>query len=259
MVIIYYLPQWFQAVKGVTAIHSGISTLPLVMSLVVSSMISGAITQKTGYYTGQLIACSVVMSIGAGLMTILKVDTNHSRWIAYEFIYGFGLGLGMQQPGMAAQTCLAKKDVMTGVALMFFMQGLGGAIFVSVGQAVFQQSLIHKLSSVANISAEMIVHTGATDIRHIVPEQYLPQVLLAYNGALSDTFKVGVACAVATIVAGLTMEWKSVKGLKHGGPQKPVEKGEEGTDAETEILPPKTGQSSEKPEVQPAIEETAKA
>jgi MFS family permease len=240
MVVIYFVPQWFQAVKGVTAIHSGISTLPTVMSLVVASFVAGGITQKTGYYVGQLYACAVIVSIGAGLLTTLKIDTDHQHWIAYEFIYGLGLGLGMQQAGMAAQTCLAKKDVMTGVALMFFTQGLGGAIFVSIGQTVFTQSLIKKLSAVAHISPEMIVHTGATDIRNIVPPQYLDKVLVAYNAALSNTFKVGLACAAAAILAAFTIEWRSVKGLKQGGPpKKPAEKVEgANTDTETAVESP---------------------
>jgi len=266
MLVLYFLPQWFQAVKGVSAIHSGISTLPIVMALVVSSALAGFITVKTGYYVSQLIACTVILSIGAGLLTTLKVDTNHSLWIAYEFIYGFGLGFGMQQAGMAAQTCLPKQDVMTGVALMFFMQGLGGAFFVPIGQVVFTQSLVKKLSSVADVSSSMILHSGATEIRHIVPSQDLGKVLLAYNGALSDTLKVGVACAAMTIVAGLTMEWKSVKKSKKGEDvsPKPEEKVEDvPTDtenAETDRSPPQTPEPlvPEKVGVQPNTREDGK-
>merc|ERR1712093_799860 len=162
---------------------------------------------------------------------------------------------GMQQAGMAAQTCLAKKDVMIGVSLMFFMQGIGGAIFVSIGQTVFTQSLISKLSNVADItvSPAAIVRTGATELRNIVPAQYLRLVLVAYNAALSDVFKVGVGCAAASIIGGLTMEWKSVKAAKEASERKEAEKkkAEEAeaanelvTDAETErtimVTPPQT-------------------
>ncbi|KAH7342539.1 major facilitator superfamily domain-containing protein [Rhexocercosporidium sp. MPI-PUGE-AT-0058] len=260
MVIIYFLPIWFQAIKGVSAVTSGIHTLPLVFSLVAASIIAGGITAKTGYYTGQLIACSFVISVGTGLLTTLQVDTPSPKWIAYQFLYGFGLGLGMQQAGMAAQTCLAKKDVMIGVSLMFFMQGIGGSIFVSVGQTVFTQSLISKLSKVADISVPpaMIVRTGATELRNIVPPQYLHLVLIAYNAALSDVFKVGVACATASIIGGLTMEWKSVKALKEESERKEAEKKRkaeeaqtvnDGTDAETErtvvVTPPQTAVTKE--------------
>jgi len=218
MVTIYFLPLWFQAIKGVTAVHSGIDTLPLVLSLVVASIFAGGLTSKTGYYVPQLIVCSVIISIGSGLLTTLKTNTNSAHWIGYQVVYGFGLGLGMQQSGMAAQVCLDKKDVMTGVSIMFFMQGLGGSIFLSVAEVVFTQSLVSQLSKVANIDTAMIVNTGATELKDIVPAKFLPMVLVAYNAALSNTLKVSVGCAAAGIIASLTMEWKSVKGLKQGGP-----------------------------------------
>ncbi|CAL3962816.1 unnamed protein product [Diplocarpon coronariae] len=215
-VMIYFLPIWFQAIKGDDAVTSGIHTLPLVLSLVVASIIAGALTAKTGYYTGQLIASSLIMSIGAGLLTTLRVDTPAPRWIAYQFLFGLGLGLGMQQSGMAAQTCLQKNDVMTGVSLMLFMQGLGGSIFVSVGQTVLNQSLVANLSKIADIALPptVIVKTGATELRNLVPARYLDLVLVAYNAALAEVFKVGLGCACASIIAGLAMEWKSVKAVK---------------------------------------------
>jgi MFS family permease len=217
MVIIYFLPIWFQAIKGVSAVHSGISTLPLVLALVFAAVLGGAITSRTGYYTGQLWACTVIMSIGAGLLTTLKVDTPSKTWIGYQILYGFGLGLGMQQSGMAAQTCLERKDVMTGVSLMFFMQGLGGAVMVTVGQTVFTHSLISNLAKVANLDTAQIVNSGATNLKSLVPPEMLHSVLFEYNAALSNVFKVGLACACATLIGSLAMEWKSVKGLKEGG------------------------------------------
>jgi len=38
IVTIYFLPLWFQAIKGVSAVTSGIDTLPLVLALVVASI-----------------------------------------------------------------------------------------------------------------------------------------------------------------------------------------------------------------------------
>jgi hypothetical protein len=217
MVIVFFLPVWFQAIKGVTAVKSGIDTLPLVIALVPASILGGALTSKTGYYVPQLIACSIIMSIGAGLVTTLKVDTGSGKWIGYQIIYGFGLGLGMQQAPMAAQTCLDKKDVYIGVALMFFCQGLGGSVFVTIGQTILTHSLVSNLSKVTKLNPSLIVNTGATELRNLVPPQHLDVVLVAYDAALSDTYKVAVACAAATIIAGLTMEWKNLKGLKQGG------------------------------------------
>ncbi|TVY37498.1 Rubrofusarin-specific efflux pump [Lachnellula occidentalis] len=218
IVLIYYLPIWFQAIKGDSAVQSGIHTLPLVLSLVVASILSGAITQKTGYYVGQLYGCAIFTATGAGLLTTLTVHTSTGQWIGYQIIYGFGLGLGMQQAGMSAQTCLAKKDVMTGVSIMFFFQGLGGSIFVTVGQTVFSHSLVSNLSNLATLDTAQIVNSGATDLKTLVPADMLEAVLVQYNAALTNTLKVALALSCATILAALTMEWKSIKGLKQGGP-----------------------------------------
>jgi hypothetical protein len=226
------LPLWFQAIKGVTPVQSGINTLPMIISLVAGTIVAGTLTQRTGYYVPQLLTSTVLLSTGTGLLTTLQVDTNHSKWIGYQIIYGFGLGLGMQQAGMAAQTCLSKKDVMTGVSIMFFMQGLGGAIWLSVAQTIFDHSLVINLRGVADLDPAMIVKTGATDLRNLVPAESLPAVLVAYNSALSTTFKLAVGCAVATIIAGATMEWRNIKGMKNGeaAPRK-AEKDEETGDA----------------------------
>ena len=218
MILVYYLPIWFQAIKGVSPVKSGINTIPLVLALVFSSIAGGQLTGRTGYYVPQLIACSVIMSIGAGLITTFKVDTGHATYIGYQVLFGLGLGLGMQQSSMAAQTCLDKKDVTTGVALMFFFQGLGGAIFLSIGEVVFTNSLVKNLQGIAGITAAEIVHSGATDLRSIVKPQYLGAVLVAYNKALMDTMYIAVATAVISILSGLTMEWKNIKGMKQGGP-----------------------------------------
>lgn len=50
-ILSYYLPIWFQAVKGVSAIQSGIMNIPLILGCVVASMIAGAGTTVVGYYT----------------------------------------------------------------------------------------------------------------------------------------------------------------------------------------------------------------
>ncbi len=46
-----YIPLWFQAITGVSATQSGINTVPLVLSVVVGSILSGGLVQCTGYYT----------------------------------------------------------------------------------------------------------------------------------------------------------------------------------------------------------------
>ena len=110
-IMVYYLPIWFQAIKGATAVRSGIMNLPLILGLVVISIVAGGIITVIGYYTPFVLASSILMSIGAGLMSTFATTTGHSHWIGYQLLFGFGVGLGMQQTLIAVQTVLPKADV----------------------------------------------------------------------------------------------------------------------------------------------------
>jgi MFS family permease len=213
LTLIYYLPLWLQAIKGKSAINSGIDTLPLVVSLVFGSTMSGQLVGRLGYYTPFTIASSCLMPIGAGLISTFKVDTSTGTWIGYQIILGFGIGLGLQHGPIAVQTVLEPKDVPTEISLVFFCQQLGGAIFVSVGQNVFNTKLISGLTSISkDLDPYMIFNTGATALRNIVPAGDLPEVLVRYNEALKWVFIVAVIMASLSALVSFTLEWRSVKG-----------------------------------------------
>lgn len=211
MIIIYFVATWFQAIEGVSAYTSGIRLLPLVLALVAGSIIGGAVTWNVGYYTAPLLVGTVIMSVGVGLLTTFSVNTSQAKWVGYQFLYGFGLGLGMQAPSMAAQTVLDKKDVPIGASLMFFSQWLGGAVFVSVGQNVLSNKLVEGLRVLPGFDIGWVTQSGATDLRDAVPEKALGIVLDVYNAALTRTFDIALAMSCAAILGALAMEWKSVK------------------------------------------------
>ncbi|MCJ1285331.1 hypothetical protein MMC26_004671 [Xylographa opegraphella] len=208
---IYYLPIWFQAIKQVSAVESGIMNLPLVLGLVVMGIVTGILTRVIGYYTPWLILASILAPVGAGLITTFTPQTGSPAWIGYQALFGIGLGFGMQTSSVAAQTVLPRKDVSIGVALMVFSQLLGGTIFVSVSNNIFDIKLAQKLAKISGIDARSVVATGATDLKNMVPASLLPQVLVAYNDALRVTFYLATAVSCCTIFGSLAMEWRSVK------------------------------------------------
>jgi hypothetical protein len=211
MLIAYYLPIWFQAVKGTSALEAGIRFIPTVISLVLASIVGGQITSRIGYYVPGMLATPIIVSIGCGLITTLNQDSGHAEWIGYQVLFGFGLGLGMQSSQLAAQAVLERADVSIGTAIMMFSQQLGGAVFVSVGQNVFINQLVKDLTGVAGLSVMTIVNTGATDLQKVIPPQYLPEVLNKYNHALTRTFVIATAMAAAAIIGSSAMEWKNIK------------------------------------------------
>lgn len=215
LLLVYFLPIWFQAVKGASAVKSGIMNLPMILTLVVVSILSGVVVTVVGYYAPLMILSSVFAGIGAGLLSTLTVSSNHQMWIGYQAIIGIGIGLGMQQPMIAVQAVLDISLVPIGTSIIIFVQTLGGALFVSIGQNTFSNKLVQGLAKYApSIDPKVVLSLGATSLQSGVEKSVLPGVLKAYNDALTHSFLVAAIMAAATIVGSLAIEWKSVKGKK---------------------------------------------
>ncbi|KAK0614935.1 putative MFS multidrug transporter [Bombardia bombarda] len=247
IIFVYYLPVWFQAIDGVSAVDSGVHLLPMVLPLVVSSIATGQLVSRIGYYTPPMILGVCLMSIGAGLLTTLNVNTPTGQWIGFQIIYGFGLGCSSQAPNMAAQTVLPREDVAIGASLMFFGQQLFGAVFTSVGQNVLSNQLADRLAAIpgVDVSSRLIQSTGATELLSLIPVQHRAQALVAYNDSLRVCFQVGLIMACLSVLGAFTMEWRTVKknlppkGKNHGGEQqqRAPEEGKGNTEKENNNKP----------------------
>ncbi|KAI0555126.1 MFS general substrate transporter [Xylaria curta] len=220
LMVIYYLPLWFQVVKGATATQSGIYTLPFVLSLVVASTLSGAFTQKVGYYVPAMIASPSLLATGQGLMSTFTVDTPSSHWIGFQVIAGFGLGLGLQASSLAAQATLPVPDVPIGIAIMFFAQQLGGGIFTSVGQNLLSTYLVSHLH-IPGLTPDQITNEGATELLTSVAPEYRQTVKIVYNQAIDQIFRCAMGVALGAVVAAVFMEWKNVKRIGPPGGKPP--------------------------------------
>ncbi|GAB1208285.1 hypothetical protein APSETT445_007028 [Aspergillus pseudonomiae] len=208
---VYYLPIWFQAIKGVSAVDSGIHLLPMLIPVVAASIITGQLVSLIGFYTPFMIFGVCLTAIGTGLLTTLGINTSEGKWIGFQIIYGFGIGCCSQAPNLAAQTVLARKDVAIGASLMFFGQQLFGSVFASVGQNVLFNQLAHRLADIPGISPRLIQSTGATEFLNRVPAEDLVMAREAYNDSLRTCFQVGVIMACLSVLGAFGMEWCSVK------------------------------------------------
>ncbi|KAH8117631.1 MFS general substrate transporter [Phellopilus nigrolimitatus] len=217
---IYYLPFYFQAVKDTTAEGSGIHSIPYLVSITVSSLITGAIITKIGFYVPFVWFGAAIFTIGAGMLFTLTVASGTGQWIGYQILTGFGAGAGIQVPFLAVQAVLSSKDMPIGNAIIMFFNSLGGAISISIAQNVFTNTLVEAVPRyTTGVDPALIVSSGATHIREVVPADQLQGVLVAYTYALDRAFILPIAVAASAFVISLFMEWNTVKGKKivHGG------------------------------------------
>ena len=169
-ILIYYISIWFQAVKGKSAMEAGISSLPMIIGLVIGMTLAGQTTHYTGYHAPYQIASAALASIGCGLSLTWTPSTSRAYWIGYQAIFGFGQGLGWQQPLLIAQSLLGDKDFPMGTALMSGLKLLGGAIFLSGASTTFNNRLNANLRTmVPSLDPQIVISAGATNLRSTVP------------------------------------------------------------------------------------------
>ncbi|KAB5575545.1 putative MFS aflatoxin efflux pump [Coniochaeta sp. 2T2.1] len=211
MIFVYFLPIWFQAIKGVNAVDSGIRLLPMLLPMVFASIATGILVSKIGYYAPPMIFGNCLLAVGCGLLTTLQVNSGSDKWIGYQVLYGVGMGCTFQAPNLAAQTVLDRIDVPVGTSLMFFSQLLGGAIFTSVGQNVLNSELLKHLAPIPGFDPATLQSNGATTLIASLPPNLREPVLYGYNESLRKVFEVGLIMATLTIFGSLGLEWRSVK------------------------------------------------
>jgi hypothetical protein len=187
--------------------------------------------------------CMALFAIGSGLITTYNIDTPFGKWFGYQVLAGSGIGAGFQGGIVVVQTVLPLVDVPVGTACIAFFQSLGGAIFISVAQAVFQNGLSTGIDEyTTGINPQLFLHSGATLLRSILSEIHredaLEGILQAYVLGLTHCYTITLACACAAFVAATTLQWKSVKkdGQKGSGNKTAVEKSdlEAGTEEKKE-------------------------
>lgn len=212
---IYFLPFYFQAVKGTTAEGSGIRTIPYLVSITIASIVIGGSITTLGWYTPFMWLGAAIFTIGAGMLYTLQVDSGPGMWIGYQILTGIGAGASVQIPFISVQVVLSPKDMPTGNALTIFYNSLGGALAVSIAQNIFSNKLIQGLvTNAPSLNPATIIAAGATHVGDVTPTAQLPAVLEAYNGAVTSAYILSIATGGIAFCCSLFMEWKSVKGKK---------------------------------------------
>lgn len=80
----FFLPIWFQVIQGKSPQSSGLSLIPLLLSVVFAVIGGGIFTSAVGYYTPLLIIGSAVIIVGAGLISTWTVNVGPGKWISYQ-------------------------------------------------------------------------------------------------------------------------------------------------------------------------------
>lgn len=211
-VLEYYLPTYYQIVRGYSPAKSGYMMLPIIIGATIGSLVHGAGTSAFGYYAPFMLFASIIMPIAAGLITTFKTNTSFAQLIMYTALSGLAYGIGFSGPQNAVQTVLPAEDVPLGLSVMLFAQSFGPAVAVAIAQVLFTNQLSTNLGGlVPGLSRANIENNGLTEIVMSVPPAKVRGVLVGVDESLIQTWYLVVGLACATMVGSLLIEWRSVK------------------------------------------------
>ncbi|KAL8785591.1 MAG: hypothetical protein Q9195_008577 [Heterodermia aff. obscurata] len=143
--LLYYLPLYYEAVKGYTPILSGVSLFPQTFTVAPAAVIVGVLVSATGRYRWAVWSGWVLTTLGTGLLYLLDVTTSPRAWIPLNFVSGLGTGMLFAGMAFAIQASASNKDLAFAVAMFSFFRAFGQALGVAVGGSVFQNQIKTRL------------------------------------------------------------------------------------------------------------------
>lgn len=213
----YYLPLYFQAVRGATPILSGVYLLPTALALSAGSIGTGIFVRKVGAYLPPIWFGLFMMTLGYGLFVDFDAHSNWGKLAMYQIVAGVGIGPLFQAPIIALQAHINPRDIGTATATLGFIRQLATSTSVVIGQVVFQNSMSAKTGQLAaSLGPELAGRlsgsaAGAnTQVIDSLPAAQKEVVRVAFADSLQPMWIMYVAFSVVGLLAGFLIKKKTL-------------------------------------------------
>lgn len=110
-VVLYYLPIYFQSIRGASPLQSGVDNLPLVITFGVCILAGGYAVAATGYATPFMAAGAMLTCVSAGLFFSMGTATPSAKWIGYQILAGAAIAFPYMSCLSLAQAHVDDEDI----------------------------------------------------------------------------------------------------------------------------------------------------
>jgi EmrB/QacA subfamily drug resistance transporter len=227
--IFFVMPQYFQEVRGVNAMGSGLRLLPMIGGMVIG-MIGGtrlASPRKAadGTVRGPLASAKGLVTVGFTLMAITlgfgamtTVSSGTGFAAAWFAVFGLGLGLAMPQTMNAALSALSAERSGSGSALISAMRQVGATIGVAVLGTVLQSAyrshlVVTGLPAAAAAAAKSSVVAGVAVAHEVGSAALLDSVRHAFVQGMDTMLWACGGIALASAILALLFLPRRAEGV----------------------------------------------
>ncbi|KAI1381215.1 major facilitator superfamily MFS_1 [Hypoxylon crocopeplum] len=146
--ICYFLPIYFQAVKNVSPLTSGIYFLPFTLALLPSG-------DKPLHWAG-----FALMAIGLGLFSTLDEASSSGEWIGFQIIAAWGAGFIFTVSLPSTLAALPEKVVATATSTFAFVRAFGLVWGVTMSSIIFNGQVQQNLYLVEDTNLQQLLADG---------------------------------------------------------------------------------------------------
>ncbi|KAI0198064.1 major facilitator superfamily domain-containing protein [Astrocystis sublimbata] len=208
----FYLPIYFQAINGASAILSGVDLLPSILPQLLFAASSGFALAKVGYVIPFAIFATVLLSVANGLYSLLQPGSPTGWWVGFQVLGGVGSGAGLQVAIIATQAVTSSQELSSAMSFIVFCQSIGPAVILALCQLVFIHGLQTQLPVHApNVDTAAVIQAGATQFRAFVPSSELRNVLVGYATAIDQVFYLLAGLTAIGIIVLWGMGWVDIR------------------------------------------------
>lgn len=143
--LLYFLPLYYEAVKGYTPIIAGVAVLPETSFVAPMSVVVGIVSSSIGRYRWAIWVGWVLTTLGAGLLVLLEPETTIVQWVFLNFSISIGTGMLFPAMALAVQAAGRPQDAGHAAAFYSFLRVMGQSFGVAIGGVIFQNQIKEKL------------------------------------------------------------------------------------------------------------------
>jgi EmrB/QacA subfamily drug resistance transporter len=140
-----FLPLFLQLGQGLSATVSGLSILPLMFGLILSSTVSGRLVTRSGRYKPYLVGGMVLLLIGTCFMSVMNYRTGHLDLGWRMALYGLGLGPLQGLFSLAIQNAVPVSRIGVGTSASQFFRQIGSTVGIAIFGTLLTSDLDGKL------------------------------------------------------------------------------------------------------------------
>jgi MFS family permease len=213
---LYYLPLYFQNVKGLSPLMSAVVFLSLVIPQSAASVVAGLYMSKFNRYIEVVWWGFGIWSVGSGLMIMCDENTNLGLVALFLILTGCGTGSIFQPTLVALQAHCPKEQRAVVTSNRNTLRSLGAAVSLAVSGALLTNTLRRSLpEELQYLAADSF---AAPDLSSFNPQQR-KKISQAYASASRAVFiwcfvLIATSLALTTIIRDSGLSRKTEEGIQ---------------------------------------------